>query len=78
MVPAADPASLLPRLLRTNAIGSPSAVLARTELVRAVGGFDEELALLADWDLWLRLAAVARAARQPRGARRLHGARRAA
>ena len=44
LVPAADPAALLPRLVRTNVIGSPSAVLARTELVRAVGGFDEELA----------------------------------
>ena len=55
-MPAADPAGLLPRLVRTNVIGSPSAVLARTELVRAVGGFDEELGLLADWDLWLRLA----------------------
>ena len=56
LVPAADPGSLLSRLVRTNAIGSPSSVLARTELVRAVGGFDEELGLLADWDLWLRLA----------------------
>ncbi|MEA2136198.1 MAG: hypothetical protein QOC68_4107 [Solirubrobacteraceae bacterium] len=60
LVAAADPASLLPRLVRTNVIGSPSAVLARTALVRAVGGFDEELSLLADWDLWLRLAAAAR------------------
>jgi glycosyltransferase involved in cell wall biosynthesis len=65
MVAAADPGALLPRLLRTNTIGSPSAVLARTELVRAVGGFDEELALLADWDLWLRLAAAGRGAASP-------------
>ena len=65
VVPAADPATLLPRLVRTNAIGSPSAVLARTELVRAVGGFDEQLALLADWDLWLRLAAAGRGAASP-------------
>jgi hypothetical protein len=63
--PAADPASLLPRLLRTNTIGSPSAVLARTALVREVGGFDERLGLLADWDLWLRLAGVARGAACP-------------
>jgi glycosyltransferase involved in cell wall biosynthesis len=39
-----------------NAIGSPSAVVARTDLVRAVGGFDERLSVLADWELWLRLA----------------------
>ena len=65
IVAAADPGALLPRLLRTNTIGSPSAVLVRTELVRAVGGFDEELALLADWDLWLRLAAAGRGAASP-------------
>jgi glycosyltransferase involved in cell wall biosynthesis len=39
--------------------GGCSNVLARTELVREVGGFDERLALLADWDLWIRLAAGA-------------------
>ena len=62
LVPAADPGSLLPQLVRKNAIGSPSSVIARTELVRAVGGFDEQLALLADWDLWLRLAGAGRGA----------------
>jgi hypothetical protein len=65
IVRAANPEGLMPRLVRTNAIGSPSGVLARTELVRAVGGFDEELALLADWDLWLRLATAARGAASP-------------
>jgi GT2 family glycosyltransferase len=59
LVSAAEPDGLLRRLVRTNVIGSPSAVLAQTELVRALGGFDEELALLADWDLWLRLATAA-------------------
>ena len=39
--------------------GGCSNVVARTELVRDVGGFDEELALLADWDLWIRLGANA-------------------
>jgi glycosyltransferase involved in cell wall biosynthesis len=39
--------------------GGCSNVVARTELVREVGGFDERLALLADWDLWIRLAAGA-------------------
>jgi glycosyltransferase involved in cell wall biosynthesis len=43
-------------LLRWNVIGSPSGVLARTDLVRAVGGFDESFAVFADWDLWLRLS----------------------
>jgi len=36
--------------------GGCSNVVARTELLHAVGGFDERLALLADWDLWIRLA----------------------
>ncbi len=36
--------------------GGCSNVMARTELLLAVGGFDERLALLADWDLWIRLA----------------------
>jgi glycosyltransferase involved in cell wall biosynthesis len=36
--------------------GGCSNVMVRTELLHAVGGFDERLALLADWDLWIRLA----------------------
>jgi glycosyltransferase involved in cell wall biosynthesis len=43
-------------LREANVIGSPSAVVARTDVVRAAGGFDERLAVLADWELWLRLA----------------------
>jgi glycosyltransferase involved in cell wall biosynthesis len=39
--------------------GGCSNVVARTELLHAVGGFDERLALLADWELWIRLAAKA-------------------
>ena len=39
--------------------GGCSNVVVRTELAQAVGGFDERLALLADWDLWIRLAAKA-------------------
>jgi glycosyltransferase involved in cell wall biosynthesis len=39
-----------------------SNVIARTERVRTVGGFDEELANLADWDLWIRLLGSGRAA----------------
>jgi glycosyltransferase involved in cell wall biosynthesis len=49
---------LLDRLLEYNVIpGGCSAVVARTALVRDVGGFDESLRILADWDLWIRLAA---------------------
>ena len=52
-------------LLDTNVIPTPSSVLARTELVREVGSFDEELRVLADWDLWLALAARGPAASCP-------------
>jgi hypothetical protein len=27
--------------------------MARTSVVRVLGGFDEELRALADWDLWI-------------------------
>ncbi len=44
-------------LLGRNAIpGGASGVLAATDLVRDVGGFDPALSRLADWDLWIRLA----------------------
>lgn len=39
-----------------------SNVVARTDLVRRLGGFDERLSVLADWDFWIRLAASARGA----------------
>jgi glycosyltransferase involved in cell wall biosynthesis len=50
----------LPRLLLTgnHVPGGGSGVIARTELVRSLGGFDEELHFFTDWDLWLRLALV--------------------
>ncbi|MEJ7703153.1 MAG: hypothetical protein WKF47_05650 [Geodermatophilaceae bacterium] len=45
------------RLLTSNIIpGGASSVLARTELVRRVGGFDQRLSNMADYDLWIRLA----------------------
>lgn len=43
--------------LRTCLI-SPSAVIMRTELFGAAGGFDERLAAAEDYDLWLRILAV--------------------
>jgi glycosyltransferase involved in cell wall biosynthesis len=42
--------------------GGTSSVVARASLVELVGGFDEGVLFLADWDLWLRLARVARPA----------------
>lgn len=63
--PAASPQRLLQNLLRSNGIGSPSGVIARTELLRAVGGFDASLSGPEDWDLWIRLAAEAAGAAVP-------------
>jgi glycosyltransferase involved in cell wall biosynthesis len=40
--------------LRTCLI-SPSAVILKTELFRAIGGFDETLPAAEDYDLWLRI-----------------------
>jgi glycosyltransferase involved in cell wall biosynthesis len=34
---------------------SPSAVILKTEIFRALGGFDEDLAAAEDYDLWLRI-----------------------
>ena len=59
-----DPLTLAQAVLRWNVVwGGCSNVLARTELVRGLGGFDEDLSQLGDWDLWIRLALCARAAR---------------
>ncbi len=44
-------------LLAANPIpGGASTVMARRQLLIDVGGFDEGLSVLADWDLWVRLA----------------------
>jgi glycosyltransferase involved in cell wall biosynthesis len=48
----------LAQLYAENVVGT-STVIARTDLLRAVGGFDETLGQTEDWDLWLRLAARA-------------------
>jgi hypothetical protein len=42
-----------------------SNVVARTDLLRRIGGFDPALTHLADWDLWIRLTEVGRAAACP-------------
>jgi glycosyltransferase involved in cell wall biosynthesis len=63
VVPAPPAAGLLRRLLERNAIpaGSSNIVVERA-LFNCVGGFDESLSVLADWDAWLRLAQAAPAA----------------
>jgi hypothetical protein len=43
------------QLYSENVVGT-STVIARTDLVRAEGGFSEDLPSSEDWDLWLRLA----------------------
>jgi glycosyltransferase involved in cell wall biosynthesis len=58
-----DPAAVLDLLLRWNVIWCGcSNVMARTDVVRELGGFDEKLFQLADWDLWIRLALAGSAA----------------
>ena len=61
--PLPPPDELQVQILRSSVLPAGcSNVLARTELVRAVGGFDEQLFQLADWDLWIRLASSGRPA----------------
>jgi glycosyltransferase involved in cell wall biosynthesis len=40
-----------------NFVGCPSRVVLRTDAVREAGGFDVRLAVIADWDLWVRIVA---------------------
>jgi glycosyltransferase involved in cell wall biosynthesis len=57
------PETLASSLLRWNVIwGGGSNVVACTDVLRRLGGFDDSLFQLADWDLWIRLAQTARAA----------------
>ena len=54
---APAPERLTGLLLSHNAIPAGSSnVIARREILRELGGFDERFFHLADWDLWLRLA----------------------
>jgi glycosyltransferase involved in cell wall biosynthesis len=45
------------RLLLVDFIGSGSNPLIRTQVFAEVGGFDESLTAVEDWEMWLRLAA---------------------
>jgi glycosyltransferase involved in cell wall biosynthesis len=60
--PAPDAATVARELRASDVVGGPSTVMARTALVRRLGGFEPSLSVLADWDLWLRLAEAGRAA----------------
>jgi glycosyltransferase involved in cell wall biosynthesis len=62
-LPLADPSSLPDALRHGNVVAAgSSSVLVRAELVRSVGGFDENLWFGYDWDLWRRLAEAGSAA----------------
>ena len=50
---------VLPSILRANVI-STQLLVARTDILRQAGGFDENLPALVDWDLAIRLAALGR------------------
>jgi hypothetical protein len=57
---------LLRELLALNVIpAGASNVVARTELIRSLGGFDTQISHSTDWDMWIRLAAASRAACVP-------------
>lgn len=54
---APDPRNVAKRMLREQAIpGGGSGVLVEARLARDVGGFDDSISILADWDFYLRLS----------------------
>jgi len=56
--PAPDPGEVLRMLLHGNWIpAGGSNPIARADVVRRLGAFDEELRHFAEWDMWIRLAA---------------------
>jgi len=71
--PSGEVASLL--LARNCIPGGGSGVLARTALLRELGGFDTALSICADFDMWIRLAlrSPVAAVDRPLLAYRVHG-----
>jgi glycosyltransferase involved in cell wall biosynthesis len=55
-LPSPPPDQVRRLLRRQNVLRCPSSVMARAELVRRIGGFDEKLNELTDWDFFIRLA----------------------
>ncbi|HEV2784832.1 MAG TPA: glycosyltransferase, partial [Solirubrobacteraceae bacterium] len=73
--PPPDPAHLRELLPALNAVpAGASNVVVRAAVLAAVGGFDTSLSHLADWDMWIRLAAAGTAAacQPPHVGYRLH------
>lgn len=61
--PAPPPHGLLRALFEYQRIPAGcSNVLARTDFMRSLGSFDESFHQLADWDMWIRMAASGQAA----------------
>jgi glycosyltransferase involved in cell wall biosynthesis len=57
------PDGLLTALIERNAMpAGASNVVVRAPLLERIGGFDERLSQLADWDMWLRMAEADRGA----------------
>jgi glycosyltransferase involved in cell wall biosynthesis len=54
--PPTGPKLLRDLLARDTVPGGGSGVVAETSLVRSLGGFDTNLSLMADWDMWIRMA----------------------
>src|SRR6266536_3282289 len=66
LVDTPPPSDLVVQLLPGNAIpAGASNMLARTNVIRGLGGFDDALFQLADWDMWIRLAEAGRGAACP-------------
>ncbi len=58
-----EPAIVADQLRRSAVVpAGASNVVARAEVIRELGGFDEQLSMLADWDLWIRLSETDRPA----------------
>lgn len=47
-------------LLFENFVGEPSTVMVRRDVLVSTGGFDTNLSVIADWDMWVRLSRVAK------------------
>jgi glycosyltransferase involved in cell wall biosynthesis len=45
-------------LLRGNVVATPSTVVCERSLLELAGGFDPVMSQCADWDMWVRLAAL--------------------